>query len=528
MQYPSTLMKQKNAGINLLSFSLCILFLSLGFVSIAQDSPSISKSSITESGREFELTDITVDGQILNVLVDTATNCIYLTIQSVKNGKLKKEGRVVAVDLTYGKLIWQTESDKYYVDGEPEMGLSAKGDPFFVTNYGAWGLNRESGKVSWSIDSDDFVAHPNGKMILANEYGNIMTLWNTDDGAQIWKYEMNFGETGKVHFTSDSCMVVFEKGIHHVRLPSGKTWYRKIKNLDAFNPVSSGARAGIVGGSAVAFGLIGGIIAAAATSNMDAGVGNKTSNYLLEENAIYVVTKSLAKYDHRNTQLWTTEEFPDGRGVSSIISLSDKDLILVDYGYRYNADGLKVRWGDASCMFYNKKSGKLLRSITLPTRGDDFLKDFVLNSNTISFLSKRSIFTIGLNSLETLTKNEFGGVYADIGLSKFIDPNDYQEIESELIPVRKIKDSRIYVSNTGNKIVEFDESLNLTRVLRSDEFYQFSDQEGELTLIKNTKEVGLIDKDGERISLPLLSTNACFQQGYLIDFDDNKAIVLHL
>jgi hypothetical protein len=406
------------------------------------------------------------------------------------------------------------------------MGLSTNGNPFFTTKYGAWGLSKNSGKVNWTLDSDDFVAHPNGKMILSNEWGKVMVLWNSDTGQQVWNYEMKFSNTQNVQFTSDSCMVVMEKGIHHVYLPTGATWSRKIKGFESYNPLNQGGRSGIVGGALFMFGLAGVLFAIATIST--SSVGSKTSNYLLEEDAIYIAAKYLARYNHSDSLIWISGDLLKNRGVNSIISLDENDFLLVDYGYKYNTDGVKVRSGDASCEFYSKQTGEMLRSIILHTEGDDFIKDFVLHNQTISFLGKRSLFTISLETLETLKIKEFGGAYSNIGLTKFVDPNDFRLMNDKFVRMSKIADGKLLIRNTGNKVAEFDENLDLVKVYSSKEFYELSDENKGFALIKNSEESLLIDRGGKKAIEFILSVDAGFYDGFLLDTKNHKATLFKL
>lgn len=521
-------MKQKSAIPHSL---ICLCLCLTGFKGLEAQKPgeiNIEKSISFESGHDFEKFVISGNGFIRDVLVDSSSNCIYLNIQNVKGSKLKKDGFAVAIDLGTGEVLWQTEGGKYYTEGEPKMDLSTNGNPFFTTKYGAWGLNTKKGEVTWSIDSDDFIVHPNADMTLANEYGKIMTLWNTDNGALIWRYEMNFGHTSNVHFTSDSCMVVLEKGIHHVYLPTGATWFRKIRRLESFNPGSQYGRAAIVGGSTFMFGLIGGLIAAASTSGMVSGVGSKTTNYLLESDAIYVAAEYLAKFSHGDSLIWTAGDLSKQRGVSSIISLNESKFLLVDYGYRYNSEGVKTRSGDASCEFISKITGELQRGIVMPTEGNDFLKDFVLEEQTISFLGKRTLFTIGLESLQTINSKEFGGTYANIGLSKFVDPNDYKMVEDRFVLLSSISDGSLLIRNTADKVVEFDGNLELVKVYSADEFYELKDAYMDFKLICNSRECLLIDENSVKSSKLNFSENALIMNGFLVDYDSDKATLVKL
>jgi len=519
-------MKQKT-GFLLILFHIWI---SVGLTAQEKKDFTIVQTSQDELNRNFEEQIISIQGEIREVVIDSANGRAYLSVQTVKGSRLKKEGFVVSVDLNEGTLFWKKEFKYDNSDSELNLELSPEGIPFVIMKYNAFGLDPESGSINWTFNSDDFRLHPNRKFFLANELIKVMTFSSTETGELIWRRDMNFKDTQNVNFTSDSCMVVIEKGIHHVDLTTGNAWFTKIKGLDSFNPMSQGGRTGIVAGSTAMFGLLGGLIAAAATSSSSSAsmVGSKTRNYLFEEDAIYIAAEYLAKYSHDNTLLWKEEDLSKKRGVSSIISLNDDDFLLVDFGYRNTSDGLKVRSGDASCEFISKKTGELYRGIMLRTEGDDYIKDFVLEDKTISFLGKRTLFTISLETLETVSSTEFGGAYTNIGLSKFVDPNDYKKLNEKFVQLSSISEGSLLIRNTANKVVEFDENLDLIKVYSANEFYEQNDEYKDYRLICNSDECLLIDAQTEELVKSNLSRKALFTNGFLVDYDRSDASVLNL
>jgi len=526
LQHYFIAMKQKT------TFLATFLSFLLSMAGWAQQENDIKllRMSVNEESRNFKKHDITVNGDIREIVIDSLNGQAYLSVQMIKGRKLKKEGFIASFDLEAEKALWKKDFKYDNSHNDINLELSHESAPFVVMKYNAFGLDAEIGVQSWAINSDDFRIHPNGKFFFANEVSKLMTLYSTESGKPIWQYTMEFGDTQNVNFTSDSCMIVLEKGIHHVNLSDGSTWYKKIKGLKSYNPMSQAGRAGVVAGSTAMFGLIGGLIAAAATSSSSTAsiVGSKTSNYLFEEDDIYIAAEYLAKYSHTGRLLWKDEDLSKKRGVSSIISLGAEDFLLVDFGYRYNSDGYKVRSGDASCEFISKKTGELQRGIVMPTEGDDFLKDFVLEEQTISFLGKRTLFTIGLESLETINSKEFGGTYTNIGLSKFVDPNDYKMVEDQFVLLSSISDGSLLIRNTADKVVEFNVNLEPVKVYSADEFYELKDEYLDFKLICNSRECLLIDENNVKSSELSLSENALLMNGFLVDYDSDKATLVKL
>jgi hypothetical protein len=506
--------------------SFVILFFAffLGFALKGQDSHSTSEKLAGP-----EQISLTTDGGIRDVLIDEERNRIYILSRATKKNKWKNHGKLTAVSLGNYEPLWSTDIDFEKNSVPAELHLSEGGHPFVSMKLNVYSFNKENGEQRWYVHSNDFRVHPNDRLFLGNPTVSLVSLYNSDTGEEVWKYDTRFKDTKNILFSSDSCMMVLEKGIHHVKLSNGATWFRKIKGLNSYNSFNVGARAGIIGGSTLVFGLLGAFVSAAATSGMPAAVGNKAQNYLLENEVIYVAADELSKLNcHSDSLIWTAGDLSRKRGVSAIISLDEKSFLLVDYGYKYNSSGMRVRNGDASCEYYNKESGKFLRGLRLHTEGSDFITDFVILNNTISFLGNRSLFSVGLDTLDSLTKAEFGTSFSNIGLDEFVDPNDYREVNGKFSRVADELRENIYIRSKANKVVEFNSDLKLIKVLDDKTFYTFVEKYKGYLLLANTEESVIIDEAGKRIFTDDLSSKAWLSNGYLVDFTSNKATLIKL
>ena len=498
------------------------VFLVLVFGSNLIGQASTDEESENDPESKLEFLEIKVEGRINQVVIDSTHGNTYLVVQEQKGTKLKPNSWVQALALGNGENLWVSGEFKTYAGSSVKLSLSKYDSPFLTNSSYAWSLNHSTGIIDWQVQANDCIVHPNRENFLGNNFGNTMSLYDSDSGKLLWKKDLEFSKTRNVIFLNDSSLVALEDGIHYVSLEDAQSWYHKHKGLDLFSPFyPSSGRAGIIAGSGLMFGLLGAVIASAATTGMEStsAVGNKSNHYLFEEDAIYLADKVIMKYDYDSNLLWKTDEQSKKRGVSSLVSLEDGIFMIVDYGYRYNTDGVKVRSGDAVCEFYRRSSGIMERSLVLETEGTDFLKDFVLQNGKITFLGNRSLFSIGLDDLETQNTYEFGSTYSNVGLSKFIDPNDFVKVDNKFVKVVKAHENRVLIANTGSKVVEFDQAFEMVAVHSTNDFFELAQSETKFHLLKNEKGSFLIDDDGNLVVDSMLSPQARIENGYLLDFE---------
>jgi len=160
--------------------------------------------------------------------------------------------------------------------------------------------------------------------------------------------------------------------------------------------------------------------------------------------------------------------------------------------------------------------------LTLETEGFDFLKDFVLQNGMITILGNRTLFSIDIERLKTTASREFGDAYSNIGLTKFVDPNDFVRLSNKLTRVGEAFNANILISNTGNKIVEFDQSFGIKAIHSAKDFFKLVTFDDDTRLLKNAYESILTDLDGNPKINSSLSKNARLEGDFLIDFSGSE------
>ena len=284
-------------------------------------------------------------GLVREVEVDSGLTTAYIRIQELKGNKARKKGWVGAVDILAGNEIWRTETNDDYIWGLPNLILNESGDPFISSNVGAWCLDKTNGQLKWRISEKEMIVHPNGKVLLSNDYYNTWSLYSSETGKPIWSTQMKFSELSNLLYPEGTDHIWgLDKGIHMLDLEDGDYWYEKIRGIDLYETEFSAGRGGIIAGSTVMFGLVGALVSSIATSGMSS-VGSRAQNYLIEGDQLYIVGDEIQKYNPDTKLVWSFEEAYRKRGVSALISLDSEVLMLVDYGFRYNVDGIKVRSG---------------------------------------------------------------------------------------------------------------------------------------------------------------------------------------
>jgi hypothetical protein len=487
-------------------------------------------SEAEKSQLEYNIieTTITVDGLIRELRVDTTSKQIYILVQELKGKKPKRNGWLEAINYESGDQAWQSEINSSYISGPRGLFLSKQGDPFIVNATGAWSLNHSDGREHWKILESEIIAHPNGETLLFNDYYSTWSLIDSNTGKAIWSSKIDLSEPRNLLFPDSDFIWALEKGVHCLGLDASNLWYEKIRGVDLYDVKMSGGQGGVIGGSAVMFGALGAIVASFATAGMEPSVGSRAKNFLLEGDDLYIIGDEVQKYNRSKKLVWSIIDRAIRKGVSAIISLDEDNLLLVDYGFRYNMDGVKVRSGDPVCEFYKKADGTYEKSIILETEGFDFLKDFVMNEKSISFLGNRTLFTISLETLSTTKSREFGGAYSNIGLSSFRDPNDYFVVNDSFRRVRELGGDHLFIENTGNKVIEFDSDLEMLKVHSTEDFYQVIDEYETFKLISNSSEIVLIDLEGNRVIKDTLSSKAKFENGFLVDFQGTEVTLLDM
>ena len=164
----------------------------------------------------------------------------------------------------------------------------------------------------------------------------------------------------------------------------------------------------------------------------------------------------------------------------------------------------------------------------LITEGTDFIKDFVVDENTISFLGKRTLFTINRESLTMTKEREFGGAYSNVGLSTFIDPNDFVLSDGNFIRVQEFEKDHLFIANTASKVIEFDSNLEILKIHRRSDFFELIQAYNDLYLIRNEKSSIIINDNGEKVYNKNLTERARFENGFLIDYADDTMTLIDL
>jgi hypothetical protein len=461
-------------------------------------------------------------GLITSVEVDSISGMAYLSVLgSQKNGSSRR-GHILALPLNEVNLLWGKDWRFDAFSGNSSLFLTKNNHPVLVDENSAVAMDRLTGSEKWAIKGSDFVLHPNRKLLLGESTDYLNALWDTQLGTELWEYHTPYNDLKNGSFVSDSCLVFLENGIHHVDLYSGATWSKEEPRLNGYKKLyKSPGRGAIVAASAVLFGLVGGT-AAVMLTKAPTMVGAKADNRIFENEHIYVSGTYVYKYDHSGNLIWTSEFNASGSGFSSIVSL-DTTLVYINYGYRYNTKRSKVPFGDARCALIDKKTGKTNFAVILPTKGENYFKDFVIVDDEISFLGQSSLLTLTLDSLQSTGSNEFLTSDKNVGLSRFVDPSDYLKLENRYIMMSDTLGESLFICNATTRVIEFNASFEIENVHSINDVYSVLETYKDFILVGNGSKSVLIDQTGQALFGMTFTQKAKIKSGYLVDIFEDKS-----
>jgi len=137
--------------------------------------------------------------------------------------------------------------------------------------------------------------------------------------------------------------------------------------------------------------------------------------------------------------------------------------------------------------------------VILPTKGENYFKDFVIVDHEISFLGQSSLLTLTLDSLQSTGSNEFLTSDENVGLSRFVDPSDYLKLENRYIMMSDTLGERLFICNATTRVVEFNASLEIENVHSINDVYSALETYKDFILIGNENKSVLIDQTGQAL-----------------------------
>ena len=388
-------------------------------------------------------------------------------------------------------------------------------------------INTSTGLIKWTYEGTNIRVNPSKNLILdhSREY-KLLSLIDPLTGERIWRKQSTFKSIENVIFNKDSSVVVIEDGVHHVDLRNGEMNYMVLRGLnkDGSYKKSSGKRAVAVGASAVLFGLVGLLASSAATNSM--AIGTSSKSYLIEDEAIYISSQAVTRYDYNNKIVWMTADGYKRSGQSTIISLNDTEILYVDFGSYQRVDGKMGKVGNPFCAVYEKKTGKLVKGFDIPTEAGDYIDNYVMIDNEISFKGQSTIFKVDFSTLKITKKNTFSSVGANSSTGLFLDPQIYLTIDSVFVKLYKYNPQGIYFKNKGSKVIELNADLEMQNVHDDKSFFSPISSSTMFTLVSNGLWNEVIDKNGKRVLKESLSTDSNWvNDEFLIDQRSNKLII---
>ena len=336
---------------------------------------------------------------ICKLNIDTLHRTFLVHLRNVsyskKNGQVwDLWGRVVQYNQEFEKIKWE-KIINYNTDYVQQFDNLF----FYGRNNKSYLLDSETGKelqklkhhICFSDVHHDLVLGYNRRGLTSN-----LCAINLTTNKQLWVREIEnpYGGWDDVFYLNDSTIMIVAAGLHTVNLKTGKGF--NYKTITGKADQSAAANSAIVFMAGLSFGVVGILIATAAT---EPTVNNPTygsitgamSNLIINDDYIYMASAAQIVKLNMNTGavVWKSI-FPEVDGSKSTIFIKDSKIYLINFGYAYK-NGARYNFGNPFIAAYNKDTGKR-EYITYFDRIEQILDFQHLDEENIQFiLSKRLI-----------------------------------------------------------------------------------------------------------------------------------------
>lgn len=433
-----------------------------GFVGISKT--AIGKNHIT--GENLNSYYYSFNDNIDDYSIDTVLNYAFLLLRGTRRNEayLDNYGSIVAVDLNNRTIKWQKK-----INFRTHSFDFINDQIVYRKNGNSYIINKETGETETTIKRMYlFYLDTQKGLCLAfhskytSEVSRIIKAVDIRSGEVKWEknipteYSIN-----EVRELNDSVLLFSASGLHSVNINTGKGWnYYLItgeKNYSHLNDFvykgSSDGLCPIRGNISYDPYLLYGVV----------------SDVMFDSSEVFLAARDrILCVDHNGKTKWVSFLHSDLTSRSSIFR-SDSVLYCINRGFAHYMHR-NVFYGTPYIAAYNICNGKLFYN-QLINRKDDYVKDFLVDSNNLYILSKEHIALYSLDS---------GKIISEIAISR----GKYGETRT-LLPARQLyfkedhllknisafDSSKVFIYSEKNEILTCGIENNMILQYDADQFF---------------------------------------------------------
>lgn len=487
--------------------------------------------------KEINATEIRMDGILKTFSYDSVENCLYM-LSRIKNykGFNTLEGSMCKFDLNNEKIVWRKKisHDDCTYRFVGNILLQIFSNKINVINTSNGNTNYEAMNSMDYINPKKNIAI--GSKILINEnpkskkiddyFVKAIEALDLSNGKVLWKKEIPLEKNTTNFFEENDTSVIFlTNGFLKINTDNGKYWFYNTKTY-----IEKDKGDEIVIASAVAFGLLGALVASAATSGMDSRgapfIYGIESNILVGADAYYYASKSeLIKIDKVTNKLIWKQKLNAAHTSKSHLVEHGEQIIFVNTALA-NRNNEVIKSGNAMLGSFNKKDGTqaYLKFINF----NAVIYDYKIEGNVITMLTKDRIMKYQISDGKEIFNN------------KFLPKKDLSKtpLFTKHAVFYKNSDGSFIAKNTKNlidigniNIVEIDEEGYIVQQNAVENYYQLIGKHKENLILKNQNEVLICDKNLKSLfqfpkldEVQILSHYLFFSDDYHIGYWDLNQI----